>query len=102
MRLGARGAGLSGAPSPAAWACIGAVRLYQWTLRPFIGANCRFHPTCSEYAIEALRRHGALRGGALACWRVLRCNPWNQGGYDPVPDCHGAATEPGRGCRTGP
>jgi uncharacterized protein len=74
--------------SPAARACIGAVRIYQWTLRPFIGANCRFHPTCSEYAVEALRRHGALRGTGLAGWRVLRCNPWNEGGYDPVPDCN--------------
>ncbi len=63
---------------------IGAIRVYQWTLRPMIGANCRFEPSCSEYAIAALRRHGALRGGALATGRILRCNPW-RGGYDPVP-----------------
>ena len=74
------------------------VRLYQWTLRPFIGAHCRFEPSCSDYAIEALRRHGALRGTGLAAGRVLRCNPWHPGGYDPVPDpqvrcpCHPKAT----------
>ena len=61
------------------------VRVYQWTLRPFIGANCRFEPSCSHYAIEALNRHGALRGGALSAWRILRCNPWTAGGADPVP-----------------
>ena len=64
---------------------IGLVRVYQWTLRPFIGPHCRFEPSCSYYAVEALRRHGALRGGALAAARVLRCNPWMPGGDDPVP-----------------
>ena len=63
------------------------VRIYQWTLRPFIGPHCRFEPHCSAYAIEALRAHGALRGVALSAWRVLRCNPWNAGGFDPVPPC---------------
>jgi putative membrane protein insertion efficiency factor len=67
------------------------VRLYQWTLRPFIGAHCRFEPSCSHYAIEALGRHGALRGGRLAAARVLRCNPWHSGGYDPVPGCRCSA-----------
>lgn len=66
------------------------VRVYQWTLRPFIGAHCRFEPSCSEFAIEALRSHGAFRGAGLATYRVLRCNPWNPGGYDPVPERHGA------------
>lgn len=66
-------------------AAIGAVHVYQWTLRPMIGANCRFHPGCSDYALEALRCHGAARGGYLAAQRVLRCNPWNAGGFDPVP-----------------
>jgi putative membrane protein insertion efficiency factor len=64
----------------------GAVRTYQWTVRPVIGANCRFHPGCSEYAIEAIAAHGALRGAGLAARRILRCNPWNEGGYDPVPN----------------
>ena len=72
--------------SPAATAMQGAVLAYQWTVRPLLGANCRFHPGCSDYAIEALRTHGALRGGGMAAWRVLRCNPWNEGGLDPVPN----------------
>lgn len=66
---------------------VGLVRLYQWTLRPVLGANCRFTPSCSDYAIEALHCHGALRGSGLAAWRVLRCNPWVEGGDDPVPPC---------------
>ena len=61
------------------------VQIYQWTLRPFIGAQCRFEPSCSHYAIEALRVHGAARGGVLAVGRVMRCNPWRPGGFDPVP-----------------
>ena len=76
------------------------VRLYQWTLRPFIGAQCRFEPSCSEYAVSALQAHGSLRGTVLAAGRVLRCNPWNPGGFDPVPApgharacrCHSKAT----------
>lgn len=63
------------------------VRLYQWTLRPFIGAHCRYEPSCSHYAIEALRRHGAFRATRLAAARVLRCTPWHAGGVDPVPTC---------------
>ena len=61
------------------------VRLYQWTLRPLIGAQCRFAPSCSEYAVEALRVHGPARGCVLALRRILRCNPWHAGGWDPVP-----------------
>ena len=65
------------------------VRLYQWTLRPFIGAQCRFEPSCSHFAIEALHRHGPAHGALLAARRVLRCNPWHAGGHDPVPgSCH--------------
>ena len=71
--------------TPAAHVAVGAVRAYQWTLRPVIGANCRFWPSCSDYAIEAFRTHGALRGSGLAAHRILRCNPWCDGGYDPVP-----------------
>ena len=63
----------------------GAVLAYQWTLRPVLGCNCRFHPSCSDYALEALRRHGAARGAWLSARRVLRCNPWHPGGFDPVP-----------------
>lgn len=61
------------------------VRIYQWTLRPFIGAHCRFEPSCSAYAVEALQSHGALLGAALSARRILRCNPWTAGGFDPVP-----------------
>ena len=71
--------------TPAAAVGVGLVRVYQWTLRPVLGANCRFSPSCSDYAVGALRTHGALRGSGLAAWRVLRCNPFNPGGYDPVP-----------------
>ncbi len=61
------------------------VRLYQLALRPVLGRNCRFHPSCSDYAIEALRAHGTARGVSLAAQRVLRCNPWGAHGHDPVP-----------------
>ncbi|HEX7926538.1 MAG TPA: membrane protein insertion efficiency factor YidD [bacterium] len=65
---------------------IGLVRLYQLAISPFIPPCCRFYPSCSHYAIEALERHGALRGLWLTVWRLLRCQPWSAGGYDPVPD----------------
>ena len=64
-----------------------AVRLYQLVLRPVLGPNCRFVPSCSDYALQALRTHGAARGTALATRRILRCNPWHPGGIDPVPPC---------------
>jgi uncharacterized protein len=64
---------------------IGAVRLYQYTLSSVLGGQCRFYPSCSDYAIEALRTHGAARGAWLAGRRVLRCNPWCDSGFDPVP-----------------
>lgn len=63
---------------------IGLVRLYQLTLSRWLGGQCRYLPTCSEYFIEAVRRHGALRGGLKGVWRVLRCHPFARGGYDPV------------------
>ena len=62
------------------------IRCYQRVLSPFIGNQCRFHPTCSRYAVEALQKHGALRGTWLAARRVTRCHPLNAGGIDPVPD----------------
>lgn len=64
---------------------IGLVRGYQLTLSPWLGRGCRHLPSCSAYAIEALRAHGALRGGWLALTRVARCHPWGTSGYDPVP-----------------
>jgi putative membrane protein insertion efficiency factor len=62
------------------------VRLYQWTISPMLGARCRFYPSCSCYAHEALERHGALAGTWLAAKRLARCHPFSAGGYDPVPD----------------
>lgn len=64
---------------------IGAIRVYQWTLSPLIGPACRYMPSCSEYAAEAIRTHGALRGGWLGARRLCRCHPWGGHGYDPVP-----------------
>lgn len=64
---------------------IAPIRLYQRTISPWLGPHCRFRPTCSNYAIEAIRRHGVLKGLALGTWRILRCHPFSKGGYDPVP-----------------
>ena len=61
------------------------LRGYKWALSPLLPPACRFVPTCSEYAIEAVERHGALRGSALAVWRLLHCHPFAIGGFDPVP-----------------
>lgn len=63
---------------------IALIRCYQWLLSPVLGANCRFHPTCSAYAIEALRLYGVRRGLWLGVRRIGKCHPWNPGGYDPV------------------
>lgn len=64
---------------------LGAIRAYRYLLRPMLGANCRFYPSCSDYASEAITRHGAARGTWLALRRIGRCHPWHPGGYDPVP-----------------
>lgn len=64
---------------------IGLVRGYQLTLSPVLGGACRYYPSCSAYAIEALEKHGALRGGWLAMTRIGRCHPFRPGGFDPVP-----------------
>lgn len=61
------------------------VRLYQLSLSYWLGGRCRFEPSCSHYSIEALRRHGALRGSALTVKRICRCHPWGGSGFDPVP-----------------
>ena len=62
------------------------IRFYQVHISPHKRlAACKYFPTCSQYAIEAISKYGALKGGALSVWRILRCNPWSKGGYDPVP-----------------
>ena len=66
-------------------ALLALLRGYQYALRPMLGSNCRFAPSCSDYAREAIERHGALKGGWLAMRRVARCHPYHPGGYDPVP-----------------
>ena len=63
----------------------GLIRLYQYLFRPMLGSNCRFAPSCSDYALEAVEKYGALKGGWLALRRVARCHPYHPGGYDPVP-----------------
>lgn len=62
------------------------VHLYRLTLSPFLGHGCRYQPTCSVYALDALRGHGGIRGGYMAARRLLRCHPWGASGWDPVPD----------------
>jgi uncharacterized protein len=64
---------------------VAPIRLYQLIISPLLGPRCRFYPSCSAYAVEALTRHGALRGSWLAIRRLARCHPWNPGGVDPVP-----------------
>ncbi len=65
---------------------LGLIGFYRYGISPMLGRNCRFHPTCSEYAMEAVERHGALKGAWLALRRVGRCHPFHPGGYDPVPE----------------
>jgi len=62
-----------------------AIRAYRYLISPMLGPTCRFYPSCSCYAEEALQQHGALRGSYLTVRRLLRCHPWHEGGYDPVP-----------------
>ena len=63
---------------------IALLRVYQRTLSPLLGPRCKYYPSCSEYAVQAIGRYGILRGSVLATWRLLRCNPFSHGGYDPV------------------
>ena len=64
---------------------IGIIKLYQYLLSPLFGQNCRFHPTCSQYAVEVINEHGVFKGGYLSMRRILKCHPFNEGGLDPVP-----------------
>lgn len=65
---------------------LGLIRFYRAHISPRTLPCCKYIPTCSEYGLVAIERFGALKGGALAVWRILRCNPWSRGGYDPVPE----------------
>jgi putative membrane protein insertion efficiency factor len=73
------------------------IRAYRLILSPMVGFNCRYQPTCSAYALEALEKHGALKGGWLAAARILRCNPWGGCGYDPVPEKRKGPGKQGQG-----
>lgn len=85
----------SGRTTPSGWrhvlamaprmSAVALIRVYQYTISPWLGPVCRFTPSCSHYGVEAFRRHGFLRGGWLTARRLLRCHPWNPGGWDPVP-----------------
>lgn len=71
---------------------IALIRAYQYAISPLLGDNCRFTPTCSQYAIDAIRTHGAIIGTGYAIWRILRCQPFCRGGHDPVPQRRGQGT----------
>ena len=64
---------------------LGLIRFYQLGISPYLAPRCRYQPTCSQYALEAIRKHGAIKGGYLAGKRICRCHPWGGSGYDPVP-----------------
>ncbi|HTT03641.1 MAG TPA: membrane protein insertion efficiency factor YidD [Steroidobacteraceae bacterium] len=72
-------------------AATGLIRIYQWTVSPLLGPTCRFYPSCSNYALQALRRYGLVRGGWLALRRIARCHPFHPGGVDPVPQAASSA-----------
>jgi uncharacterized protein len=72
--------------SPLRWLAVLPIRIYQRLLSPLLGPRCKYYPSCSEYAAQAIGRFGILRGLVLAGWRLLRCNPWSHGGVDPVED----------------
>ena len=73
------------AGTPVRWGMLALIRLYQLTLSGWLGGQCRFYPSCSQYARKAIQVHGAWRGSALATWRILRCGPFTDGGFDPAP-----------------
>jgi uncharacterized protein len=70
----------------ASTAALGLIKAYQYGIRPMLGQRCRFFPSCSEYAAEAIGEYGVLRGSAMGAVRLAKCHPWHAGGYDPVPE----------------
>ena len=80
--------------SPLALVLRALVQVYRYALSPLLGPRCRFYPSCSAYALEALEVHGGWAGAWLAARRILRCHPWHPGGYDPVPERAGGASHP--------
>lgn len=89
--------GAGGRPSVAAWLLMLPIKAYRIVLSPLLGPTCRFEPSCSRYALEALRVHGALRGSWLTVRRIGRCHPFHPGGYDPVPPPTTGGSGPGTG-----
>ncbi len=75
------------------WLIVRLIRLYQFTVSPWLGSCCRFYPSCSAYSLEAVKHHGCIRGVLLGAWRIARCHPFHPGGFDPVP----GATHESRG-----
>lgn len=71
--------------TPLVFMALGLIRVYQLLVSPLLGTNCRYVPSCSEYAADALRQYGAIRGGWLALRRIMRCHPWGGSGHDPLP-----------------
>jgi hypothetical protein len=84
------------------WLALFAIRLYQRTISRVLPPSCRFVPSCSEYGYEAITRYGVVRGGAMAIWRIMRCNPWGGHGYDPVPDITARAAKKNQDPETRP
>ena len=72
--------------NPGKWVMVKGIKGYRKYISPHTPATCKYIPTCSQYGLEAVERFGAVKGTALAVWRILRCNPWSRGGYDPVPE----------------
>jgi uncharacterized protein len=68
------------------YAAVALIVVYRWTISPLVGNRCKYHPSCSQYALDALRRYGLVKGSILAGWRLLRCNPWSHGGVDYAED----------------
>lgn len=73
---------------------INIIKIYTYLVSPLLGPNCRFEPTCSKYGLQAINEHGAIKGLFLTLYRILRCNPWNGAGYDPVPSNKNSKIKP--------